>query len=205
MRNKVQKQDENNEKQPKKKPNLLEKLPFFRKLKSIKNIELIIAVFLISVMLLIFFGSSSDSKKQTVASTSEMQLLSNENYVADLQKRIEHTLSKIEGAGQVNVVITLSSSSELVIAKDVEKTTHIETITKDGVTTKTEEIVILENPILVNGKNGDEPLVLIELAPKIAGVVVVAEGAKDVNVKLNLLKAIQALITVPSGNIEILF
>lgn len=204
MKNLVEKKEENNEKKLKK-SSFLEKIPFFRKLKSIKNIEIIIAVFLISVMLLIYFGASSDTKKTSSSNSSAIQSLDYENYVSDLEKRIGLTLSKIEGAGQVNVVITLSCSSELVIAKDVEKTTHIETITKDGVTTKTEEIVILENPILVNGKNGDEPLVLIEMAPKIAGVVVVAEGAKDVNVKLSLLKAIQALVTVPSGNIEILY
>ena len=78
-------------------------------------------------------------------------------------------------------------------------------ITENGVTTKTEEIVVIEKPLLIDGSSGEEPLVLLEIMPKIAGVVVVAEGAKDVNVKLNLLKAIQALITVPSGNIEILY
>lgn len=196
------KQEESKEK----KSSILMKIPFFQKLKSIKNIEIVIAVLLIAVMLLIYFGSTSSgtSKTQKQNNVNNILYTDAESYVNDLETRIEETLSKINGAGRVSVVITLSSSSELIIAKDVEQTTHTESVTKNGVTTKTEEIVVIEKPILVDGGSGDEPLVLLEVMPKIAGVVVVAEGANDVNVKLNLLKAIQALLTVPSGSIEIL-
>lgn len=181
------------------------KLPIIKKLKSIKNIEIIIAVLIICVMLLIYFSSIGGGKSSSNSSTiNDIKYTDAETYVKDLETRIGSTLSKIDGAGEVSVVITLSSSSEFIIAKDVEQTTHTESVTENGVTTKTEEIVVIEKPLLINGSSGDEPLILMEIMPKIAGVVVVAEGAKDVNVKLNLLKAIQALITVPSGNIEIL-
>ncbi len=181
------------------------KLPIIKKLKSIKNIEIIIAVLIICVMLLIYFSSIGGGKSSSNSSTiNDIKYTDAETYVKDLETRIGSTLSKIDGAGEVSVVITLSSSSEFIIAKDVEQTTHSESVTENGVTTKTEEIVVIEKPLLINGSSGDEPLILMEIMPKIAGVVVVAEGAKDVNVKLNLLKAIQALITVPSGNIEIL-
>ena len=196
------KQEESKEK----KSSILMKIPFFQKLKTIKNIEIVIAVFLIAVMLLIYFGTTSSGSNKTHKQNNINNILYTDakSYVNDLEMRIEETLSKINGAGKVSVVITLSSSSELIIAKDIEQTTHTETATKNDVTTKTEEIVVIEKPILVDGNSGDEPLVLLEVMPKIAGVVVVAEGANDVNVKLNLLKAIQALLTVPSGNIEIL-
>ena len=181
------------------------KLPIIKKLKSIKNIEIIIAVLIICVMLLIYFSSIGGGKSSSNSSTiNDIKYTDAETYVKDLETRRGSTLSKIDGAGEVSVVITLSSSSEFIIAKDVEQTTHTESVTENGVTTKTEEIVVIEKPLLINGSSGDEPLILMEIMPKIAGVVVVAEGAKDVNVKLNLLKAIQALITVPSGNIEIL-
>lgn len=196
----------NDDKKTEKKESLWQKIPFFKKLKSIKNIEIVIAVLIICVMLLIYFSSFGSSSNQTNNNSSigDIKYTNAEEYVKDLEERISNTLSKIDGAGNVSVVITLSSSSEIIIAKDVETTTHTESITENGVTTKTEKIVVVEKPILVDGSDGDEPLVVLEIMPKIAGVVVVAEGAKDVNVRLNLLKAIQALITVPSGNIEIL-
>ena len=189
-----------------KKESFLSKFPFFKKIKSIKNIEIVIAVLIICVMLLIYFSSFGASKSSSSSgSINDIKYTNAESYAKDLEERIGNTLSKISGAGEVSVVITLSSSSEFIIAKDVEQTTHTESITENGVTTKTEEIVVIEKPLLIDGSSGEEPLVLLEIMPKIAGVVVVAEGAKDVNVKLNLLKAIQALITVPSGNIEILY
>ncbi len=190
-----------------KKETFLSKLPFFKKLKSIKNIEIVIAVIVISIMLLIYFSTlgSNKTKSNVNANINDIKYTNAETYVNDLEDRISKVLSKINGAGEVSVVITLSSSSEFIIAKDVEKTTHTESVTENGITTKTEEIVVIEKPLLIDGSSGDEPLILLEIMPKIAGVVVVSEGAKDVNVKLNLLKAIQALITVPSGNIEILF
>lgn len=203
------KPDDDN-KNTEKKESFWQKIPFFKKLKSIKNIEIVIAVLIISVMLLIYFssfgsGSGSSSGEGSVGSGySQIRYTNAEQYVRDLEERISKTLSKIDGAGEVSVVITLSSSSEIIIANDVESTTHTESVTENGVTTKTEEIVVVEKPIMIDGSDGDEPLVLMEIMPKIAGVVVVAQGANNMNVKLNLLKAIQALITVPSGNIEIL-
>ncbi len=190
-----------------KKESLLQKLPFFKKLKSIKNIEIVIAVLIISLMFLIYFsalGKGGDTSNKSSESVTDIQYTSASQYVKELEVRLENTLSKIQGAGQVSVVITISSSSELIIAKTIETNKKTDTSTQNGVTTKTENVEIIEKPIIIDGKNGDEPIVLLEVMPKISGIVVVAEGANDVNVKLNILKAIQALLTIPSGNIEIL-
>lgn len=196
----------NDEKNTKKESFLL-KIPIFKKLKSIKNIEIVVVVLIISVMFLIYFGSlGSDSEGKSKASSTiaDIQYTSASQYAKELEEKLEETLSKIDGAGQVSVVVTLSSSSELIIAKTVETTKKTESTTNNGVTTTKENVEVVEKPIIIDGANGDEPIVLLEVMPKIAGIVVVAEGAKDVNVKLNILKAIQALLTIPNGNIEIL-
>ena len=190
-----------------KKESFFSRLPFFKKLKSIKNIEIVVAVLIISVMFLIYFGSSSKtstSASKTSTSIANIQYTSASQYAKELEERLAKTLSQIQGAGNVSVVITLESSSELIIAKTIETTKKSESVTDKGVTTKTENIEVIEKPLIVSGKNGDNPVILLEVMPKISGVVVVAQGATNVNVKLNLLKAIQALLTIPSGNIEIL-
>ena len=115
------------------------KLPIIKKLKSIKNIEIIIAVLIICVMLLIYFSSIGGGKSSSNPSTvNDIKYTDAETYVKDLETRIGSTLSKIDGAGEVSVVITLSSSSEFIIAKDVEQTTHTEIVTENGVTTSCE-------------------------------------------------------------------
>ncbi len=194
------------EKKPKKE-SFFSKLPFFKKLKSIKNIEIVVAVLIICVMFLIYFGTSgkaSSSASTKGTSIADIQYTSASQYAKELEAKLEKTLSQIQGAGNVSVVITLESSSELIIAKTVETVKKSESVTDKGVTTKTEDVEVIEKPLIVSGKNGDEPIILLEVMPKISGVVVVAQGATDVNVKLNILKALQALLTIPSGNIEIL-
>ena len=58
-------------------------------------------------------------------------------------------------------------------------------------------------PIILNSSGSSVPLVLTEKLPKVKGVVVVAEGANDVSLKLNIIQAIKTLIDIPSGNIQV--
>ncbi len=190
-----------------KKESFFSNLPFFKKLKSIKNIEIVVVVLIICVMFLIYFGTNKENTTSTTKSnnsTIDIQYISASQYAKDLEGKLEETLSQIQGAGNVSVVITLESSSELIIAKTIETTKKSESVTTNGTTTKTENVEIIEKPLIVSGKNGDEPIILLEVMPKISGIVVVAQGATDINVKLNILKALQALLTIPNGNIEIL-
>ena len=53
-------------------------------------------------------------------------------------------------------------------------------------------------------ENGvSKPIVLMEVLPQIKGVIVVAGGADDINVKLNIYRAVQATISVSSDNIQV--
>ena len=52
---------------------------------------------------------------------------------------------------------------------------------------------------LVSGK----PVVLREKMPEVQGVVIVADGADMPSVRLEITKAVQALLKVPNGNIEV--
>ena len=68
---------------------------------------------------------------------------------------------------------------------------------------KTENITVVENPIIVTQNGSSKPLILMEILPKVQGVIVVARGAGDVRVRLDLLNAIRALLEVNSENIQI--
>ena len=56
---------------------------------------------------------------------------------------------------------------------------------------------------VINVNGSSEPLVLYEIMPDIKGIVIVASGAGDVRVKLDILKAVQALLNVQSSQVEI--
>ena len=119
---------------------------------------------------------------------SSTEISSVDEYVANLEDRLSSTLSKVEGAGNVSVVITVESGMETVLA--VESTT---TKTADGTET-------VEKPILVNGK----VVVLKELYPEITGVLIVSKGANNIAVLRRLQDATVSLLDINVNQIEIL-
>jgi stage III sporulation protein AG len=164
----------------------------FQKLKSVKHIEIIVAVVLGAIILLIYFstftGGNSGNATYQETNTSE--------YIAVLEDKLASVIGKIQGVGNVSVMLTLASGPEYVYATSQEEKTN--TNTSNGSTTTS--TTVTSEPIIIS----NEALIVKEIMPKIGGVVVVAGGAGNTKVKLEILKAIQALLDVPHANIEIL-
>ena len=166
---------------------------FFQKLKNIKHIELILAIIFGSIIVLIYISSLGNSTSQQSSTVSSFSI---SEYSSFLENKLENVLSKIEKAGNVSAMITFESGTEYVYATNEESKTNSNT--SSGVTTSTTTTSI--SPYTKNS----EGLVVKEILPKINGVVVVATGARDTKVKLEIIKAIQALLEVPLANIEVL-
>lgn len=87
----------------KKKTSFIDKIrksPLVVKLKKIKNIEFILCLFIIAIALLLYSGLTKQSKTDTpVSSTTSASQSSDE-------VRLSEILSAIDGAGEVNVMIT---------------------------------------------------------------------------------------------------
>lgn len=96
---------------------------------------------------------------------------------AELEARLEAILSEIKGAGKVRVMITFDRGSEIVPARESQRSTG-ENGTNES-----------SKPLTVSSSGGQSPVVLAEIMPKIRGVIVVAEGAWDISVKNELEKA----------------
>lgn len=159
-----------------------EKKSIFKRLKGIKNIEIVIALILAAIVLLVFFGSfgqSSAKDNQSEYSFSE--------YVNTLQNKIETTISNIDGVGKVSIVISFAGSIEQEYAYTTETVTQGSTVTEKNTLT------------LVSGK----PVLLKEKMPEIQGIIIVADGAGDTSVRLEIIRAVQALLKVPNGKIEV--
>ncbi len=156
------------------------KANIFAKIKNIKHIEIIIVVIFCAVLLLIYSTSFSSKKTENVTTTT----LTTEEYANYLENKLANVLGHIQGAGKVNVMITLSCGIEYVYAtSDEEVTTSSQvsgaTTTK---TTKTQDLILVS----------------------VSGVIIVASGAKNINTRLQLQKAVEALLDVETSNIEIL-
>ena len=160
------------------------KFNIFEKIKSNKKLQFLLIIVLIIAIVLIFISGVFT----TGTNTTKAQATIIDSYVDSLETRLSNTLSKVEGAGNVSVVITVESGMQTEIAM---KSTIIEN--EKGVE-KT------ETPILVNGK----PVVLRELYPKVVGVLIVAQGANKISVLTKIQEATISLLDIKLSQIEIL-
>ena len=180
----------------KQKTSIWEKFPFLQKIKNIKHIELILLC-IFAIVLVIIYSSSTKSTKSATSSSSEFSV---QEYSLYLENKLSNILSNISGAGAVKVMITLDGGMKYEYAKESE-----EIITSNEIggstnikTTKNEEVVL----VTINGKT--TPLVIRESFPDVCGVVVVASGAKNAQVKLNIMKAVTTLLQVKEDCIQIM-
>lgn len=178
------------------------KFKWFQKLKKVKHIEIILVVLLACFIFLIWFADWGKDKSTVTTSISSTS--STSKYAEELESKLENALGKISGAGEVKVMITFDGVTELVLAttKD-EKTNSTSNTTSGGATNTTETTTVSSEPILITENGSTNPIVLMEILPDIKGVIVVAQGADNIRVKLDLLKAVQALLSVESNQVEI--
>jgi len=162
--------------------NLLEKI------KNNKKLQIFLLGFVVLVILLVyityFVQGTNEVKTEIVESFNN----STEEYIIALEEKLENVLSDIEGAGRVNVAITFSSGF---VNQYAYEETSKDTLSSSNTST---------NLILVN----DEPIIISQSYPTIAGVLVVAEGGEKLKVKLDILSSIQTLLDVANENITIL-
>jgi len=120
-----------------------------------------------------------------------------------LAGQITAILSQIEGVGQISVAVSLATGLEQDYARNINNQKEVveEKDSQGGlrVTTETDEQT---EYVLVQSRN--EPLILKEKAPQIKGILVVAEGAKNVEKKIQLSRALQSLFDLPAHKILIL-
>ncbi len=148
--------------------------------KKLQYILICIIIAILILTLIINFSQNEDGVHVETNSANE--------YVTELEKKLSYALSKVEGVGDVSVVIKVESGMETVLA------------TKKVTTKNSDNEEIEETPIIVNGKT----VVLKEKYPKITGVLIVAKGANKIAVLNKIQQATVSLLDIELNQIEIL-
>lgn len=185
----------------------------FKILSNKSGKEKITIVVLIGILLLVIsLPVSQDSTKEKSDSTSDTAANQNtgvssdtSNYEEYLEEKIENALRKVEGVGDVSVVITLKNTSEKIIAADTDSSESVitETDSAGGVRSTTEKSNSNTN-IYYDTDSGSSPYITKENMPEVEGVVIVAKGGGDGTVCANITSAVEALLGVPTHKIKVL-
>lgn len=151
---------------------------FREKFKSGKILEIVIVLILAAVVIAVVYSMLAGGGGEETASAAE------ESYAEQVERELSSVLSQIDGVGSVEVFVTAASEGETVIAMET-------TVDEDGNTTT--------SPVLVDG----DVVVLKELLPEITGVLIVAEGAESVLVRIRLIDAAATALHIDQSLIKV--
>lgn len=129
-----------------------------------------------------------------------------ESYTNELENRLKSVLIKVEGIGNVEVMITLKGSKEKVILKDGPYTQEsMNEVDGEGGNRDSSSISKEDTTVLVNGGNGESvPYVIQELEPEVEGIVVIAEGGDSAKIKTEIMEAAQVLFNIPAHKVKVM-
>ena len=169
----------------------------FKGASSKKKMQYLAIIIITAVILLIYFStlSAPDSKASSVKTTEEVA-----STEEDIEERLNEILSMVEGAGKVEVVIYYESTSELVPAFSEDTSTAASSNGDSSSNTTSQQ----SDVATVKSGSDTEALIIKEIVPGVKGVIVVAEGAGDIGVRLDLLSAVTTLLDVSADKVEVL-
>jgi stage III sporulation protein AG len=142
-------------------------------------------------LLLILISSFLPDKKQPVQRTAEPQAQEQTDYCRETEERLRSFLGRIEGAGEVEVYLTVGSGERYVYAAEGRRSSQ---------ENRTEEE---KKYVMTGGSGSREPLIETVEAPAITGAVVACTGCGDPAVEERLYRAVSAALGIPTSKIYV--
>ncbi len=161
--------------------------------------KVVLWIIIIAVLVLVFVKPAGESQNKP---TPEERPLSSEEFVRGQEEGLEKILKKINGAGDVSVFISIDGGGEKVLARDSKNKYSRESEENAELITDEES----EQSIVLSGRSSSgEPYIIEERRPEITGVIVVAEGAADEKVRLEIYEAVKALYGMSPHRIKVTY
>ena len=186
---------------------------------SLKDIGMpkLIIIFVAGILLILLTipgltGADKENKKQKTDIESSI-LQNNMNatssdsntYIAELESRLKNILHKVDGIGDVEVMITLKNSKEQIPLKDVPYTQEgLNEVDGEGGSRTNNNIQKEENTVLVNKDGNTQPYILQEREPEVEGILIIAEGGDNVLIIKETMEAVEVLFDIPMHKVKVM-
>ena len=154
---------------------------------GISKFRLPLLIFAAGLLLMLLpTGKRSTQAVQTAAQAAQTQELT------PSQEEMEAILSRIDGVGRVDLLLTLRTSGASVYQTDTR------TVTSGSGTTEECQTVFGQT-----SGSGKEPVVQTTLAPQYQGALIVCDGADRASVRLAVVQAVTSLTGLGSNQIAV--
>lgn len=179
--------------------------------RKIENLVFFIIILIITIVIInIIWNDKNTSKNVKEVDTNKKLATTNQVQVEQVSKedtlsqKLEAILSQIQGVGEVKVFINYSESSEVVAMynENSKSSTTEETDTSGGIR-KVQETDSQKDIIYQENNGTKTPMTKKVIEPKIEGAIITAKGANNIDVKTNIIQAVEAATGLPTHKIQV--
>lgn len=177
---------------------------YLEKIKAIRKDQWFL-IMLAGILGIVVFLPTKENSSLKMQETAQMETLSDMGEISELERKLENILAQMAGAGKVQVMITQTDNGEKIVEKDVptQERTNQEEGGEGNLRTE-KEVQREETTVYFQNDNTQMPYVVRELSPKIAGVLVLAQGGDDPVVEKNITDAVMALFGLDAHKIKVM-
>lgn len=180
--------------------------------KKIENLVVLIIILIITIIVIntIWNGTEKtekepaiDKNKKLAESSETIQTSSMTNEEQTIQN-LEEILSKINGVGNVKVMITYSKTNQIIPLYNEDSTQkNTEETDKQGGSRKVIE-TDSKKEIIYKEESGEKvPITQSVISPVMEGAIITAQGASNANVKTNIIQAVEAVTGLATHKIQV--
>ena len=179
--------------------------------KKIENMVFLIIILIVTIITINVIWKKDENSNNTTKDTNSLsgKILAdnskedNSNQT-ELETRLENILSTIKNVGKVNVLINYSESSSLVpLYNESTTTSSTEEGDSGGGTRNVTETENKKDVVFSESSGQKQPVTEKTVMPTIQGAIITAEGAKDANVKTNIINAVGAVTGLSIDKIQV--
>lgn len=143
-------------------------------------------------------GKTSSSKE--IGTSTKMNM-----YEKEYESELADVLSQIVGVEDVSVIVNLDSTEEDVVHIDRRNSEQVTTeMDKRGNNRSIRNETDDQKPAFYQDEGGEKPLVIKKLKPKVRGILIVARGVENLQVRAAVIEAVQRTLDVPVHRISVL-
>lgn len=171
-------------------------------------------IFLIVLSVPGLFSSNKTTKDEKLPNDTASQdqsidsstIMTTDEYTTKLEERLKEFLSNVDGIGEVEVMITLQSSKELITLKNSPYTQEsLNETDGEGGSRISSSSSREDSTVLVTTEDGENiPYIIKEIEPLVEGVVVVAEGGANAIIAKDIVEAVGVLFDVPAHKVKVM-
>jgi len=148
-------------------------------------------------------GTGSDPAAPAIGASSAPDIIADYENIYATQLR--DILASVVGVGEVEVMVNLESTPELIVAQNTNnRSSTNQEMDKDKATRNQNDQTKDAEVVIVQGGKQDQPVIVKTMKPRVRGVLVVAKGADNIQVKAWITEAVQKVLDVPAYKISIL-